>query len=143
MKTLNSALIVAAPSRIRDGLQALLKTMPALDPIDLIDSAAGVPEAVTQTGPDLVLFDANLSGDEIWLVIRQIKVKIPQTLCIAIVNNMQQKRMAQAAGADQILLAGFPAGELITILETALNKEEGQPGITQPGFISYAPPMYH
>lgn len=143
MKNQNSALIVAAPSRIRDGLQALLKTMPALNPIDLIDSAAAVPEAVTQTGPDLVLFDANLSGDEIWLVIRQVKVKSPQILCIAIVSNMLQKRMAQAAGADQILLAGFPAGELITVLETALKKEQEQPDPIESGFTVYTKPIYH
>jgi DNA-binding NarL/FixJ family response regulator len=54
-----------------------------------------------------MLLDADLPGNEAWSVLRQIKAQWPQTRCIVLANNGQQRQIANAHGADVVLAKGF------------------------------------
>jgi len=44
--------------------------------------------------------------------------------CIALADDVHQQQEAEAAGADVVLLKGFPAARLIATIEGLLSQEE-------------------
>ena len=114
------ALIVAHPGPVRDGLRALLTAIPQVESLKEVDDASSALRIVEKHRPALVLMSADLSGDEVWNLLRQIKTEWPQTRSILLVNGVQQQRLAQAAGADGILFEGSPASKLSTTIKNLL-----------------------
>jgi DNA-binding NarL/FixJ family response regulator len=114
------ALIVAHPGPVRDGLRALLTAIPQVESSKEVDDASSALRIVKEHHPALVLISVDLSGDEVWDLLRQIKAERPQTRSILLVNDVQQQRLAQAAGADGVLLEGSPASKLSTTIKSLL-----------------------
>jgi DNA-binding NarL/FixJ family response regulator len=124
-------LIVARPGRMREGLRALLRMIPTIELVGQVDQGSAALERVTQVRPALVLLDASLPFAEMELALRQIKVEWPQTQCLVVADTIQQQGLAQAAGADGVLLKGFAAEMLFTTIEEVLariNRLNGQGG---------------
>ena len=121
MKSRALALIVAGPGRFRDSLRALLAAAPQIKAVNKVDDASSALRAVAEHHPDLVLLDGSLSSNEIWTVLRQIKVEQPQTRCIVLGDNGRQQQEARAAGADAILIKGFSATKLFQVIERLLE----------------------
>ena len=117
-----SVLIVARPGRIREGLRALLRTIPRLEIVGQVDQGSAALEMVTRERPALVLLNSSLPFEETWMALKQIKAEWPQTRCIVLVDNTQQQGMAQAAGADGVLLKGFAAETLFMTIDEALMR---------------------
>jgi DNA-binding NarL/FixJ family response regulator len=124
-----STLIVARPGRMREGLRALLRTMPKIKIVGHVDQGSAALEMVTRERPALVLLNSSLPFEETWMALKQIKAEWPQTRCIVLVDNLQQQGMAQAAGADGVLLKGFAAETLFMTIDEVLmrvDKPDGQ-----------------
>ena len=123
-KQVTFALIVARPGPLRNGLQALMATMPQIE----ILAETADPSALLRMGakiqPDVVLLDANLPEDQICAALRQIKQEWSQTRSIVLVQDSQQQQRAQAAGADVALIQGYPAARLVAAIEGLLSQEE-------------------
>jgi DNA-binding NarL/FixJ family response regulator len=115
-----SALIVARPGRRRNGLRALLRTIPRLGIVGQVDEGSAAMEMVTQEHSALVLLDSSLPSEEMWMAFKQIKAAWPQTQCIVIADNIQQQRVAHAQGADGVLLEGFAAETLFMTIDELL-----------------------
>lgn len=127
MKRRAQILIVARPSPLRDGLRALLTTMPQIEIIGPVDDAPSALKMVTEQRPAVVVLNPNLAGDEVWTVLRGIKAEGTQTRCIILADNIQQQQVAKAAGADYALLKGFAATRLLRTIESLLSSaEEGE-----------------
>jgi DNA-binding NarL/FixJ family response regulator len=124
-KQVTLALIVARPGPLRNGLQALMTTMPQIE----ILAETTDPSALRRMGagmqPDVVLLDASLPEDQVWAALGRIKAEWSQTRSIVLVEDSQQQQKAQAAGADVVLIQGTPAGQLIAAIEGLLSQEEG------------------
>ena len=118
-----SVLIIAKPSRMRDGLRALLRTIPYLTLVGQVDDGLSAIKTMTDQHPTLVLLGANLLDEDIQTVLAQIKAKWPETRCIVLVDNVQQQWIAKAAGADSALLVGFPAAKFINTIQELLSWE--------------------
>ena len=118
------ALIVARPGPLRNGLQALMTTMPQIE----ILAETTDPSALRRMGagmqPDVVLLDTSLPEDQVWAALGQIKAEWSHTRSIVLVEDSQQKQKAQAAGADVVLIQGYPAAKLIAAIEGLLSQEE-------------------
>jgi DNA-binding NarL/FixJ family response regulator len=106
------ALLVAAPGRLRDGWQALLKAMPQISDVQQADDLPSALWALDRLGPGLVILDAGPFGAGAWYLLRQVKASKPQCRCIALVCNSWQERDAWLAGADGVLLRGFTGEEM-------------------------------
>ena len=102
----SSVLIVAPPGRLRDALQVMVRAVPQIGHTVQANDALAVLRAAERS-PALVLLDADLPGNEAWTVLPQIKARWPQTRCIVLANNGQQRQMANAHGADAVLARGF------------------------------------
>jgi DNA-binding NarL/FixJ family response regulator len=120
---------------MRVSLQALLAAMPELEKIELADDDATALELVAEGGPAVVLLDTNLPGDDgVWAVLEQIKAQWPQVQCLVMADNNRQKQAAQDAGADEVLVKGFPTLELFVAVERLLLQKEVKNGVPNEEF---------
>jgi len=119
-----SVLIVAPPGRLRDALQVMVRAVPQIGYTVQTDDAPAVLSAAEHY-PALVLLDTDLPGHEAWTVLQQIKARWPQTRCIVLVNNGQQSQIANAHGADAVLVKGFMGVTLKETVAKLLYEEVG------------------
>lgn len=115
-----SALVVARPGPLRDGLAALLWSIPLLSAVHLADGLPSALHLVARHQPTLVLVDAELPGGEAWALVRQVKARWPQIRCVALTDTTRSTQQAEDAGANQVLIKGYPAAKLSTVLERLL-----------------------
>jgi DNA-binding NarL/FixJ family response regulator len=119
------ALIVAKPSQFREGLQAMLTSIPQIKQVTQVDDAPSALRMAAQHDPTLVLLDFDLSSSEVLAAtLEQIKATWPQSQCIALVHNEQEYQMAKVAGADVILMKGVSATKLLAIVKELLSRQE-------------------
>jgi DNA-binding NarL/FixJ family response regulator len=124
MKNHVPTLIVARPGRMRDGLRALLRATPRLELVGQADSSSSALTMVRDRQPSLILLDCNLPGDEVQSVLEQMKLRSPATRCVVLATDAQQQWVAKAAGADSVLLAGFPVAKFFAVIEELLANGE-------------------
>ena len=126
-----SAFIFVRSGRIRESLAALVRAIPQIESVELLDENMTALESLPDRGADLVLLDAGLMNQGVWTFMKQVKGHPSQSQCkyIVLAENTMQKRMAQAAGADSVLLAGFRASEFFGAVEQLF----GQPAATVNG----------
>ena len=117
-------LIVARSGRVRDGLEALLTTIPQIEIVGQVDDVPWALRMITEHRPALVLLDFNLLDGQVETVLRQIQAARPGTRCTVLVDNAQQEQAAKAAGADGVLIKGFPAAALFATVERLLAPQE-------------------
>ena len=72
--------------------------------------------------PELILLDASVLEETDWTAISKLKAEWPQTTILVLTENDQQGQTAKVAGADIFLPKGFPAAELVNLIETSLIK---------------------
>lgn len=113
-------LIAGRPCRMRDSLHILLKTMPGIDIIGHADDGSSALRMITERQPALVLLDTNLPGEMFFTLLKRIKGNGFHSRCLVLVDDVQQRREAQAAGADAVLVKGFPAAKLFETMEKLL-----------------------
>jgi DNA-binding NarL/FixJ family response regulator len=111
-----SALIIARPEPLREGLHALVGTMPQIGTVSLVSDVRLALTAKLDPCPALVLLDAGLTNHDVWLTVRRAKAGWPRARTIILVRNVQQQAEAEAAGADAVLIEGFPAARLVAAI---------------------------
>jgi len=73
-----------------------------------------------QMHPELILVDASIIDEANWAALSKIKAGCPGIKILVLTDNDQQGQAAKEAGADFYLLKGFPASELVSLIETSL-----------------------
>jgi hypothetical protein len=111
------AYILARSGRIRDGLAALLRAIPRIGVIRYMNGDLTEWESIPDQKQALFLLDASLINPELWDTIKQDT----RQKCIVLADNVLQQQQARAAGADEVLLAGFPATQLFTVIENLFD----------------------
>lgn len=122
-----STLIISKKGPLRDGLVALLGAMPRLGVVDTADS---LDEALSASEPErtpvLVVLDARSVGPEVWLAVRRAKARWRGGRCIVLADNVDLEREAEAAGADAVLINGFPPAKLDATLVRLLPQSDDE-----------------
>lgn len=106
------ALIVARRGRLSDGWRALLLAAPEIGDVRQAHDASSALDLLEALGPELVLLDVELLGDDSWTLLGQLKAADPKVHCIALISNIQEQQEALAAAADAVLMKGFHADRL-------------------------------
>jgi len=112
------ALIIAEPGPLRDGLQAMLSSIPAVESIKLADSVSTALNMRDDDPPDLVLLDGSSFNNKTPSVIADIAAYWPNTKCMILVDDIPHAR--ELAGAGNIVVKGLPAAELFVKIEGLL-----------------------
>ena len=123
------ALIVAKPGPLRNSLQALMTTVPKIEIVAETDNPSALLRMGDTIQPDIVLLDASLSEDDVWAALRRIQKEWSQTRSIVLVEGSHQQQKAQAAGADFVLIKGYPAARLNTVIEELLSTAHSEESI--------------
>jgi DNA-binding NarL/FixJ family response regulator len=106
---------------MRDSLRALLRAIPQVRVIGQVEDGPSALKMLIEHCPSLVLLASNLPGDGAWGVLKQTKAEQPQTRCLVLADTIHQQCKAEAAGADSVLLAGFPATKFFATIEELLS----------------------
>ncbi len=114
-----SALIIAKPGHLRDGLQTLLQAIPEIATIQQADVWS--PFTAADQCPALVLLDIDPQEPDTVALLQRIKRHWPQTNCIALVDSEQDLPRNQLVGADVMLLKGMLASRLFDIIHDLVN----------------------
>ena len=108
-----SALIVAKPGPLRDGIQALMIAIPQIEAVYETSDLSSALDMVFDRCSALVLLDSGLYRGEIRPSVRRVKAQWPEARCIFLADDVQQQREGESAGADAALLKGLPATQLV------------------------------
>jgi DNA-binding NarL/FixJ family response regulator len=118
------ALIATRPGALQDSLVALMTTMPHVNAVLIAEDAAAVLRAMAQHRPALVVLEMDLSAEEGLAPLQEMGAKWPMTRCLALADDVEQQREAESAGADVVLIVGFPATWFIAAIEELLSRKE-------------------
>lgn len=111
-----SALVIARPGPLRDGLRALMTAMPQIGTVYEVNELSLALDCSFDRHLSVVLVDGDLAHGEIYPAVRRVKIRWPQAECVFMINDVHQQEEAQAAGADLVLLKGFPAAGLVALI---------------------------
>ncbi len=114
-------LIAVRSGRMRDSLRAMLRAIPQVRVIGQVEDGPSALRMLIEHCPSLVLLASNLPGDAAWGVLKQTKNEQSQTRCLVLADTIHQQWKAEAAGADSVLLAGFPATKFFATMEELLS----------------------
>jgi DNA-binding NarL/FixJ family response regulator len=125
MKRQTSAVIISRPGPLRDGLKTFLTAIPGIEVVHPVDDAPSAQEVIAEHCPALVLLDANGidGGDGISTAVKMIKDQRTPNRFLVLVEDVRQQGEAQAAGADVVLVNGFPAARLFEVVAGLLLNE--------------------
>ncbi len=125
MRSENSpALIVTHSHWFGDALQAVVRAALQVEHVNKTSDVSSALKIITEHHPVLVLLDVDLSDDESWSVLQQIKAQWPQTQCLVLANNEQQGQTADQAGADAVLVKGFAMDTFLKTLQQLLAQTD-------------------
>lgn len=111
-----SALIIAKPGPLRDGVQALMTAMPQIATVYETSDLSSALVMVFDRRPALVVLDSGLGKGEIRPAVRRVKARWPQARCVFLADDVEQQQEGQSADADAALIKGLPATRLITVV---------------------------
>jgi len=116
-------MIVAKPGHLRNALQSLLRTVPQIEILAESNDPSILWKMNEDLHPELILVDGGLIAEDDWAALTKIKENRPATKILVLTENDQQGQSAREAGADYFLLKGFPATELVHLVETSLIQD--------------------
>ena len=118
--------ILARSGRLRDGLFALLNAIPQIEPILHVEGDLLELRTVSSNKQTLLVLDATMMDNALWTHLKQAKKQKKNLHCkyVVLAENTVQQRMAWMAGADSVLLVGFPATQFFAAIEELLNQNE-------------------
>lgn len=114
-------LIVGRPGPLRDGIEALLASVPQVKIVGKVGLISKALSIAAEHPLDLLLLDAGLPGDEACRMLQVCRHQHPGLRCIALADNEEQESAVKGSGADAVLLKGFPADRFAETVEQLLS----------------------
>jgi DNA-binding NarL/FixJ family response regulator len=119
-----SALIIAPPGRLRDGMRVLLRATGRIARVEQADDARSGLQSIAARAPGLVLLDADLGDDDTRGMLQQLETQWPQLPCLVLVHNLGQEHMVRAAGDGIVLQAGFATETFFSTIDHLLGDRD-------------------
>ena len=116
------ALILTKQGSLQNGLLALLTTIPQISAVLVAEDADSGLRMLNDHRPKLVLLDMNLAQDSTETILKHTNSQLPTIGSIVLVDSVEQGRKAVSLGADDVLLKGFSADKLISLIEEILER---------------------
>lgn len=116
-----SVLIIAKPGGLSDGLTALISVLPLVEQIYHEVNYADAFRRIKLVQPALVILDGDLYGASTMDFLQLLIEQYSQPLYLVLVENARQAELAKAAGADEALIKGIHADQLLAVIENKLS----------------------
>ena len=117
--------IVAESSRLREGLEMMVDSFPALETVAIADESPAALEAIRSEQPDTVILDADLLNEGTADWVAAIKQEWNGVRCVVVAERLAQFQPLLDAGADKVLLRGFTAAELFNAISRLPSNKRG------------------
>ena len=104
-----------------------MTTIPQISAVLVAEDVTSTMRMVENHQPALILLD--MPTPDLQDVIKQIKEQNPHIQLIVLAEDIVQKEEVKACGADSVLLKGFPAQKLSTIVENIVDCQEDTPTV--------------
>jgi DNA-binding NarL/FixJ family response regulator len=114
------AAIVTKPGSVRNSLHALLTTLPQIEGVAEADRLSTLFRMGAKVKPDLVLIEADLIRTCLQKELRTLRSTYPQAQCIVLVENDEERHLAESTGVDAVIFKGFRAAKLMKTVEGLL-----------------------
>jgi DNA-binding NarL/FixJ family response regulator len=109
------ALLVTKSDTLQNGLLALITTIPQISAVLAAEEISSALRLVENHQPALIILD--IQSSNLQDVIKEIKILCNHAHVISISENISQSEELKECGADSVLIKGFPAHQLIEIIE--------------------------
>lgn len=124
MKKITLALVITEPGHLQNGLHSLLRSIPEIEIIAESQDISILCKIGDEIHPDLIVIGACLIEEIDWNAITKFKAKWPKINVLVLTDDGAQEKRAKEAGADFSLPKGFPAAELVCLIENILLTDE-------------------
>ena len=124
MDSRKSALIVAQSAQIRDSLLVLLRATPQIETIHQAEDSHSALALGSDIQPALGVLDYNSTPDQLASDLIKLRVAWPQARYLVLLDDEQDRRRVQSAGADVALVKGIRAATILETIEELLADEE-------------------
>jgi DNA-binding NarL/FixJ family response regulator len=104
-----------------------MTTTPQISAVLVAEDANSALRMVENHQPALIILGLSLS--RVQAIIKEIKTRWPRKHLIVIVEDVDQQKAAEASGADNVLLEGFPTQKLVVIVERIIDGREDTPPV--------------
>ena len=118
-ETQMSTLIVAQPGPLRDGIEALLASVPRVQVIGEEASIKGAMRTPT-CSVDLLLVDGSYPEEQIRRLLRRCLTACPNMRSIVFANNSRQVEQAHRLEVDAVFMTGRRPAQFVTMVEELL-----------------------
>lgn len=105
-------LLVVRPGPLRDGLNALLSSMPEVQLVAQANDASAAIDFCLGRPTELVIMEIKPGDRDLLTKVSDIKVLCPKGEVIALIHDEEDWEPAEAAGVDLIIRFGIRAAEL-------------------------------
>lgn len=127
MKERVTVLIIAKPGQVRDGLRALLHAIPGVDVVDRPCDGMLNADSLAKYNPALILVDCNLMDTRTLDALRRLKTQNPEVCFLILVEDVEQRQLAQDTGFEHVLIKGSSAEKLAkTVRELLTHKSKAR-----------------
>lgn|GEM_PF-1536163 len=119
---MNNVLLVAKTGQLRDGLHALLETLPCIGLVSITDNYASALGYLSERCPALVLVvrDSHIQDSK---SVAKMKDVCPQTRILALVTDENDCQTSAASNVDVSLISGIKVSELCNTIELLLLED--------------------
>jgi DNA-binding NarL/FixJ family response regulator len=117
-----TAVIVAPPGLLREGLRAALNALCRLEIVGEADTVAHAMAMVHD--PTLVLLSVQGLKNDSPDAIGKLKSRWPAVQCVVLVETVAQQQAARAAGAEEVLVKGVRPDTLLRRIEGLLDDKQ-------------------
>jgi DNA-binding response OmpR family regulator len=118
-------LIAAPPGRVQEGLQVLLGALPEARVMVTAEGRAA-RSAIATGAFDLVILDAALPPAGGLDVLNDLPAAPRRPCIIALTDDAGDIAPLREAGADAVLVKGYPAGRLLTLIKQHLEDTKNE-----------------
>ena len=119
------ALVVAPHGELRDGLCALLSTIPEIGVVSVTHNLGSALELLADHCPALAVLEIGALGADHLAQVESMKVACPRTKIIALVGHSEMVPGLEASGVDAIVMQGAEAHRLTETISVLLGSENG------------------
>ncbi len=117
------AVMVVRAGPLHSSIKALMSTITQIQIVAEAKELSALLHMDPEVRPDLMVMEADFSDDEFSDVMQQIMSQWARTRLIVLVENEEQRRMAEASGADAVLIKGFRAVRFVEVVDKLLSIE--------------------
>lgn len=120
-----TVLIIAKPGQVRDGLRALLHAIPGVDVVDRPCDGMLNADLLAEYNPALILVDCRLVDTRTLDALRRLKTQNPGVCLLILVEDVEQRQLAQDTGFEHVMIKGSSAEKLAkTVRELLTHKSK-------------------